>query len=237
MTPTHLTPERWSALRQAPDDALIAHLAEGCDHCDAFLATLPGVDGQTDRALLSLTPRTHVADELAWHRFRRRGAPRTLRLLAAAAALLLSVTGAVAVTTPWLGLKGDGPAIISLRAAAREAEGDPVHALTAGASVPERATLVFRVDSTVSGEGYLFLQRAGEAPQLVEVVHLNGGVQDLERGARGMLGVSLQGERGPLVVWLVASEEALSADDARAALTRGGDRRVAVSKFEVTVTP
>lgn len=242
MSARHLTAELWAALRHTPDDALLAHVAEGCEVCDAFLAGLPGVEGQLDRVLLSLTERAG-ADELAWHRFRRRSARRLSPVLAAAAVVVLSVAGALLVKAGAPGGDGssgdkgsDGPAVVSLRAAARDGEGGLV-ALVPGAAVSERQTLVFRVDSTVRGAGYLFAQRGGGAPQLLEPVQLNGGVQELERDGRGLLGLALQGERGVVVVWLVASEDPLSADEARAALEEGGAARVAVSKFEVTVTP
>lgn len=233
--PTHLTAERWAALRLARDESLVAHLAEGCDTCDAFLATLPGLDGHVDRHLLALKPRGD-ADELSWQRFRRRSARRTIPLLVAAAVALLSISGAVAVNGPWAGLKGgDGPAVIALSAAAREGDG-ALHAVETGASVSERATLVFRVDSTVRGRGFLLVQRAGQEPEVVEPVELDGGMQELTR-ERGFLGFSLHGERGAVVVYVVASEDELTPAEARAAIRHGGGSRVAVSRIEVTVTP
>ena len=38
----HLDAARWTALQATRDDALLEHLASGCEACDAFLAALPG---------------------------------------------------------------------------------------------------------------------------------------------------------------------------------------------------
>ena len=78
---SHLDAARWKALQEAPDEALLAHVAEGCEVCDAFLESLPGFDGEVDRALLALAPRAPSTDELSWARYRRQanGAPATRR--------------------------------------------------------------------------------------------------------------------------------------------------------------
>ena len=59
---SHLDAARWQALQEKPDEALLAHVQEGCEVCDAFLESLPGLDGEVDRALLSLVPRAPSTD-------------------------------------------------------------------------------------------------------------------------------------------------------------------------------
>ncbi|MFT3706236.1 MAG: hypothetical protein QM817_01090 [Archangium sp.] len=238
---THLDARTWSALQQAPEPALLAHVAEGCEQCDAFLASLPGFEGQLDAALLRACPSKRNDDsELAWARFRRLSRPRlaaNLVMVAAALFAVMMVGSALAWrSTHPFGLKGDGPATLDLRAAARATNGEVV-ALEPGASVRSTATLVFRVESTVAGQGQLFVQRGAAKPELLAQVRLDGGVQELDRGGDGLLGFSLQGEHGPVSVWLVASEEPLSTARALEAILSGGDRTIAVTKLQVDVTP
>jgi hypothetical protein len=238
---THLDATTWAALQAADDPALLAHVAEGCEQCDAFLATLPGFEGAVDASLLRVAP-TRVNDsELAWARFKRpprRIAWRSVGMAAAALLALSLVGGALAWrdgNASWLGLKGDGPASVELRAATRDVKGDLV-ALEPNASVRADSTLVFRVESTLAGPAQLFVQRGTRQPELVAAVKLEGGVQELDR-ADGLLGFSLEGERGPVVLWLVASEVPLSTSEALLAIRRGGDRTIGVGKLQVDVTP
>jgi hypothetical protein len=221
----HLDAARWRALQQKPDPALLAHLEEGCERCDEFLGTVPGyegLDGEVDRALLALTPRSASTDELAWARWRRRQrAPR--RALAAAAAMTALSAAAWAfwpapqpVTS---GLKGSGRAQLELRAALKSSEGS-LAPVDDGARVPASAALVFQVRSSFAGPARFFVQRGEAAPVELAQFQVVEGAQELE-AERGLLGFSLSGERGPLQLWLVACEFPFSSEDALRAIATG----------------
>ncbi len=232
----HLDPARWQALLVTPDPELLAHLEAGCDTCDDFLASLPGLDGEVDRALLAVAPRARSADELSWARFRRRHrAPRRLLIAAAAVAVLASVSWALFPTTePPSGLKGSGRPQLELRAA-REAPGGALTLVDDGAQVPANAALVFQVRSNFAGPARFFVQRGARAPVELAQLGLVEGAQELEAGDDGLLGFSLRGERGPLQLWLVASESPISAEAALAAIQTGAGEGVALGHVRVEV--
>ncbi len=240
----HLDATRWAALQATRDDALLAHLAEGCDECDAFLASLPGYDGEVDRALLSLAPRPPSTDALSFARFRRaqRQPARRVAFMAAAAAVVVLVAGALVLSRPaavdsqWTGLKGSSTAQLELRGALKSARG-ALTPIDDGAAVPSGAALVFQVRSTVAGPARLFIQRGGGTPVELTQLGLVQGAQELELGEDGLLGFSLAGEHGPVSVWLVASEAPTSAQTALEAIRLGGQDGIVVAKLRVDVTP
>jgi len=240
----HLDAARWAALQTKRDDALLAHLATGCDACDAFIAALPD-DGEVDRVLLSLAPRAPSTDELAWARFRRqdRRAPPPRKVVFAAAALVLLGVTALAFspsektdTPPYTGLKGSAHGELELRAALKSS-GGVLTPVDDGAAVPSRAALVFQVRSTVAGPARLFIQRGDATPVELTQLGLVQGAQELENGEDGLLGFSLSGERGPVSVWLVAAEAPTSVETALEAIRLGGENGVVVAKVRVDVTP
>jgi hypothetical protein len=243
----HLDTERWKALQLQRDEALLRHVAEGCDACDAFLEGLPGFDGEVDRALLSLTPRapSTAADLEAFKRLRRsQRKPRRLGLWAGAGMALAAALGAVVVsdslrpaTQPWTGEKGSAASTaLQVRAAIKSSRGT-LTPVDDGARVPQGSALVFQVRSTIAGPGQLFLQRGEALPVALTQVGLVQGAQELERGSEGLLGVSLQGEKGPVSVWLVAAEAPMSQERALEAIRTGGTAGVIVAKVRVDVTP
>lgn len=241
----HLDAARWAALQATRDDALLEHLASGCEACDAFLAALPGADGDIDRVLLSLAPRAPSTDELAWARFRRRQQQpaRRARVFAAAAALVALVAGGLlwraeppVPVDPWTGLKGSGQDALELRAAVKGARG-ALTPIDDGQAVSSAAALVFQVRSPMAGPARLFIQRGDGLPVELTQLGLVQGAQELERGDEGLLGFSLAGERGPVSVWLVAAEVPMSVDTALDAIKAGGDAGVVVAKLRVDVTP
>lgn len=239
----HLDAARWAALQTKRDDALLAHLATGCDECDAFIAALPD-DGEVDRALLSLAPRPPSTDELAWARFRRqdRRAPPSRKVVFAAAALVLLGVTALAFSpaekndVPYTGVKGGTHGELELRAALKSS-GGVLTPVDDGAAVPSRAALVFQVRSTVAGPARLFIQRGDATPVELTQLGLVQGAQELENGEDGLLGFSLSGERGPVSVWLVAAEAPTSVETALEAIRLGGENGVVVAKVRVDVTP
>lgn len=247
---SHLDAARWKALQQAPDAELLAHVAEGCEVCDEFLATLPGFDGEVDRALLALAPRPPSTDELSYARYRRASqkalaaapggaSPRLMRALAAAAVLLIAggawllIPHAASHPIP-SGLKGSGRVQLELRAALKAPEGT-LTPVTDGARVPAGAALVFQVRSGLAGPARLYVQRGLSAPVELAQLGLVEGAQELELGEDGLLGFSLRGERGPLQVWLVAAEGPTSAEEALSAIRSGGAEGLSVAHVRVDV--
>lgn len=243
----HLDAPRWKALQDRRDDALLAHVQEGCEVCDAFLESVAGLDGEVDRALLALAPRPPSTDELAWARLRRhrRARPWT-HFAAAAAALVLIGGGALALIPPeekpGTGLKGSANARLELRAALKSSNGT-LTAIVDGAEVSSADALVFQVRSGVAGPARLYVQRGAAEPVELAQLGLVEGAQELEwdganeSGEPGehLIGFSLSGERGPLTVWLVASETPSSAEAALAAIRVGGSEGLAVAQVRVNV--
>ena len=236
----HLDARTWAALQQADDPELRAHLAEGCDVCDAFLSTVPGLEARVDAALLSVGPARARASELTWAKFKRAGVFPPRRWLAAAAAVLL-VGAAVALgwprdpSTPE-GLKGAPRSQLSLRGAFEPREG-PLTFFDSGARVAASATVVVQAHSSVAGPARLFLQRGQGAPQELTSLEVTAGVQELARADHSLLGVALHDEAGPVTLWLVAGEQPFDAADALAAIA-GDDRRgLAVANLRVDVVP
>lgn len=241
---SHLDAARWQALQEKPDEALLAHVQEGCEVCDAFLASLPGLDGEVDRALLSLAPRAPSTDELSWARYRKQAASgqrartRLMRVLAAAA-VLLTAGGAWlfiprADSHPNTGLKGSGRAQLELRAALKAPAGT-LTPVSDGARVPAGAALVFQVRSGLAGPARLYVQRGSSEPVELAQLGLVEGAQELELGEDGLLGFSLRGEHGPLQLWLVAAEGPTSADEALSAIKAGGAEGLWVAHVRVDV--
>ena len=232
----HLDPARWQALLVTPEPELLAHLEAGCDLCDDFLASVPGLEGEVDRALFALAPRPPSTDELSWARFRRRHrAPRRLFIAAAALALLASASWALfPAAEPSSGIKGSGRAQLELRAALG-ASGGALTLVDDGAQVPASAALVFQVRSNFAGPARFFVQRGASAPVELAQLGLVEGAQELEASDDGLLGFSLRGERGPLQLWLVASESPLPAEAALAAIQSGASEGVALGHVRVEV--
>lgn len=242
----HLDAQRWKALQEKRDDALLAHLEQGCEVCDAYLESVAGLDGEVDRALLALAPRPPSTDELAWARLRRarRARPWT-HFAAAAAALVLIGAGAFALLPPeekpGTGLKGSAHARLELRAALK-ADNGTLTAIVDGARVSSAAALVFQVRSGVAGPARLYVQRGATGPVELAQLGLVEGAQELEwdgaesgEPGKHLIGLSLAGERGPLTVWLVASEGPSSAEAALAAIRAGGSEGLAVAQVRVDV--
>jgi len=252
----HLDAARWAALQREPDAELLAHLESGCDECDAFLATVasPALEGQVDALLLGLHAREPSRDELAWARFKKRGGTSRSRrvaavLMAVAAVAVLSVSavrlrdGLASDGGPGDGLKGsDATPTLVMRAGLQS--GSTVRALESGARVGS-GTLVFHVDSNVSGPARLFVQRGGAAPVELEQLGVTGGAQELLRdGPGGLLGFTLDGEHGTLTFWLVAADAPFTQRQALDAIAgvadtsgEGGAPALAVGKLEVDVFP
>ncbi|MDP1829424.1 MAG: hypothetical protein Q8L48_39525 [Archangium sp.] len=244
----HLDAQRWRALQEKRDPALLAHLEQGCEVCDAFLESVAGLEGEVDRALLALAPRPPSTDELAWARLRRHQRARPWRHYAAAAAVLVVLgAGAWAMLPPPdelkpTGLKGSAQARLELRAALKSSNGT-LTAIVDGAKVSSASALVFQVRSGVAGPARLYVQRGAAAPAELAQLGLVEGAQELEwdgadesgEPGKHLIGFSLAGERGPLTVWLVASEAPSSAEAALAAIRAGGGEGLAVAQVRVNV--
>jgi hypothetical protein len=223
---------------------LLAHLAEGCEACDAFLeGHLDDLDGAVDRLLLGLAPPPPAPlDELGWAKLRRRlpGRVAPSRRWAIGAGLAAAVTVALgaAVLGPhkpaWNGLKGSssGP---NLEVAAAVRHGDNAFVrLDDRARLGNDAVLVFRADSSVEGPARIYLQRGSTTPVEIGETEVRSGTHEI-RTDTGLLGVSLGGERGELTVWIVVGDGPFSNEAALQAIEARGTSDLATARVRVNV--
>jgi hypothetical protein len=233
------------------------HLAHPCEQCMEFLARTPGpglLDGQVDVLLLNLAPARREEpplDEVGYARVRRslRAPSPGWRKVAVGVALAAGLAGLVVLTqdrvplpgretAAWNGVKGVGQLALELSVVAREPSGQ-LRRMDPGATASEEEVLVLRYHATEAGGALLFQQREGTVPELLGQFPLQAGTHELE-GAQGLVGLSLEGESGPLTVWLVGfpSGQVLPADEVRDALTRGDMEALsalAVNRFDLLV--
>lgn len=227
------------------------HLARPCEQCETFLMEAEGpglLGGQVDWLLLSLAPARQPAavDDVAVARLRR-ALRRPLRpwLAAAAATALAAGVATLLVPSPgseprpaepWSGTKGVGTLGLELSVVARGPQGQ-LRRLDPGGSASEQEVVVLRYHATEAGEALLYQQRTGQPPELLGRFALSAGTHELE-GPQGLLGLSLQGESGPLSLWLVAfpSGQEPAQAQVRAALANPrGDEGLELERFDLQV--
>lgn len=243
----HLTTEKWKAMLADPDAhaALFDHVAAGCEICDATLATLSDdLDGQVDRALLSLQPQlqTQPLDDLSWARFRKqqRTAPRRtglmLGVVTAIAAALLAVVAVKPVPHEWNGLKGTalttGPSL-TLETALRQKDNTFLR-LDDGTHVSASSVMVFRATSSIEGPARVFLQRGNATPVEVGQTAVRAGTFDLQNDT-GLLGVTLENEVGDVSVWVVVGEGPFTQESAITAITSGNGNELGLARVRLHV--
>ncbi|WP_375772418.1 hypothetical protein NR798_16525 [Archangium gephyra] len=257
----HLDTEALRALDAGEPEAVAyfrEHLAHPCEACIDFLARTPGpglLDGRVDSVLLHLAPVRPEAprlDEVGYARVRRglRGpTPGPWRKVAAAMALAAGLAGLVVLTRAqvqpprgqkeaWNGEKGVGTLALETSMVAREPDGH-LRRVDPGTTASERDVLMLRYHATEAGEALLFQQRANAEPELLGRFLLQAGTHELE-GPQGLVGISLEGESGPLTFWLVGfpSGQVPAPEEVREALTRGDmqERSVlAINRFDLHV--
>lgn len=244
----HLDAASWKALREHPEtqERLLAHLADGCEVCDAFLSShLDELDGEVDRVLLSLAPPPAAPlDELGWMKLRRRlsGPVGPTRRWAVGVGLAAAVTVALGAVLlgprgpkmAWDGIKGSsrGP---NLQVAAAVKQGDNAFVrLDDGARLGKDAVLVFRADSSVEGPARIYLQRGSTTPVEIGETEVRFGAHEI-RTDTGLLGVSLGGEKGELSVWIVVGESPFSNESAIRAIEARGTVDLATARVMVNV--
>ncbi|WP_164020704.1 hypothetical protein [Pyxidicoccus trucidator] len=258
----HLNADAMSALARREPEAVAyfrEHLATACETCEEFLATHTGpdlLDGQVDALLLGLGPAAKQQaplDELGLARVRRglrQPRPEARRWGLIAGAIAASVLAVVlvprlreanpAVDTGWDGVKGPaGNIALELAVVARGADGS-LRRLDPESPVEGADVLLLRYHATEAGTALLFQQRAGQGPELLGRFPLEAGTHDLQ-GPQGLAGVSLEGEAGPVTLWLVGSagRHEPSPDAVREVLVGGStaweQHRLAVTRFDVNV--
>jgi hypothetical protein len=140
----------------------------------------------------------------------------------------------------WSGVKGPaGNIALELAVVARGADGG-LRRLDPESPVEDADVLLLRYHATEAGTALLFQQRAGQGPELLGRFPLEAGTHDLE-GPQGLAGVSLEGESGPVTLWLVgaAGNQEPAPDAVREVLVGGStaweQSRLAVTRFDVSV--
>jgi len=254
-TTTHLergTAKRLLAGELSAEEArrLAAHLDEACQRCEALLAEeADGLDGPVDEALLRLGPAAgRPGNDLEWARIRRQlGRRRRGWLVGAAAAAAVLLVAGVAVkldrrdTNPWDGLKGvaGAPVGARLRFTVVLAGAEPSLARGAsGLTVPEEASLLFRIEAGGPADLALFRLDGGEL--IWQGRATAAGPLDVEERGRPAA-YPLHGLRGRQRFALVAAPalgpEGIEA--ARAALAAGAEpprqQPISLDLVEVTV--
>ena len=202
-------------LKNPRDEAeLYAHLSEGCEECEAFLAQTGELDGLTDAVLLSQVKPAAAQDPRADETFRRihAGERPSRRWVVALAAMLLAVV-ALFLLRPRgdedRGLKGAPKLTVELQAVVKQADGALVR-VEAGHAVHAGGTLLIRYHASESGTAKLVLVRGGQREEL-GIVSLESGTHDLTREG-ALVGFSLEGEKGPLKVRVETVESAAELD-------------------------
>jgi hypothetical protein len=257
----HLDAEALRALTAGEPEAVAyfrEHLAHPCEPCMDFLAKTPGpglLDGQVDSLLLHLAPPAAEEprlDEVGYARVRRAMRPQGQgwRRAAVGMALAAGVAGLVVLTRvpegpggqqdkgAWDGTKGVSRLALEMSVVAR-GPGDSLRRMDPGTPASDDEVLVLRYHATEAGEALLFQQRGAAVPELLGRFPLQAGTHELE-GPQGLVGVSLEGESGPLTLWLVGfpSGQVPPPEEVREALTRGdtGERSaLAINRFDLHV--
>ena len=245
----HLDLASWKALRENPTahGELMAHLAEGCETCDLFLAThVDEFDGVVDKTLLALSgEREAPLDEVGWRKLRRRlsanTAPTRRWAMGAGLAAAITLTVGALYWAPhgpgprktWDGLKGAAGPNLEVAAALRKGDNAFVR-LDDGAHLTKSAVLVFQADSSLEGPARIYLQRGSSTPVEIGETALSSGKHEI-RTDTGLLGVSLEGERGDLSVWIVVGESPFSNEAAIHAIEARGTSELATARVKVNV--
>ncbi len=244
---SHLTETTLRELLQgaAPSREVLEHLETECEQCDALLAEHPAFDGEVDALLLrGVDTAGAPLDELGWRRLRSRlrGTSRWYWLAAplAAAAVLSVVFVRSSQSAPDLdaGEKGS-PAVIGLEltAAFQTADGR-FERVEPGGTVSANGALVFKATVSKPTRATLWVQRAHRPAERFGDLSLEPSNDYLESTPGKLLAFSLQGEEGPLTVWLVAPAGiSRSPEETLAALGHDATGVTAVAHLEVTVQP
>jgi hypothetical protein len=256
----HLDADALRALSAGEPEAVAhfgEHLAHPCETCMDFLAETPGpglLDGQVDALLLRLAPPPREEprlDEVGDARIRRALRAPSVRpwpRVAAALAMAAGLAGLVVLGQGWLrpprqradwdGVKGVSRLALELSVVAHR-PGDSLRRLDPGATTSGEDVLVLRYHATEAGEALLFQQRGDAAPELLGRFPLRAGTHQLE-GPQGLVGISLEGESGPLTLWMAGfpSGQVPPLDEVRQALPRGASRgreHLSIERFDFHV--
>jgi hypothetical protein len=138
----------------------------------------------------------------------------------------------------WDGVKGVSRLALEMSVVAR-GPGDSLRRMDPGTTASDEEVLVLRYHATEAGEALLFQQRGDAVPELLGRFPVQAGTHELQ-GPQGLVGVSLEGESGPLTLWLVGfpSGQMPPPEEVREALTRGDmgeGSMLAVNRFDLQV--
>jgi len=226
-----------------------AHLAQPCPECEAFLAEAPArlwwLEAEADR-LLHLHGSLHLSapDTSGFHAVRRAMRARRMRkALAASLAGALAVAAALVLfvavprpARPYAEVKGQELGLLELSAVTVSRAGATAP-VAPGAPARESDTLVLRYRAERSGPAFLLEAGADGKPRALGEFALSAGTHDLADSG-GVSGVSLEGERGEVCLWLVQSPGPLTAAKAVEAVEQGtAAPGMSVAGFTVRVVP
>ena len=135
------------------------------------------------------------------------------------------------------GIKGARPVALLLSAAAQLPDGRVVP-VSEGSVLPPEAVVLLRYEAQAAGQALLVTQAQGVAPRALGSFTLAPGGHDLTDADGELAGVSLEGERGPFTLALLAAVPGArlseSPEALRAALEgTAGTARVAALHVEV----
>ncbi|NOK18852.1 hypothetical protein [Corallococcus carmarthensis] len=237
----HLDVESSKQLERREPEAVryfAEHLSRPCEVCEAFLARedaspgeFPGLDALTDEALVEASGRPVREDAVGWARVRRnQGAPRRAWLTGGLGAMAAAVVLALLVR-PGAGgpgdvepssqrIKGTAPLALEVTAVARLPDGT-VRAVAEDAVVPPEAVVLLRYHASESADALLVREAPGVPPQVLGRHVLTPGTHDLRDG-EDLAGVSLEDERGPVTLVLVAWPQGVQGDAALEAVRVSG---------------
>ncbi|MBS2031866.1 MAG: hypothetical protein JST54_28475 [Deltaproteobacteria bacterium] len=240
----HLDEASYRALLAAPasmDAELREHLRAGCDVCSERVQALDGadaLDGAVDALLLANAKATPIRPGAVEKILTRVGAPRR-RWFApiAVGAALAAAVGFAIVLRPGPpvddGVKGAASLSVSASFAVVHPDGK-VERGVRGSAYPEDASLSLRVELPRALQVSVVRAGTGDAEVLLLNEPVEGGVHDLHHGGQ-LAGVALHGQVGTQHVAVVASERALTADEARAAARGEAISGAATAAFDVVV--
>jgi hypothetical protein len=229
------------------------HLSRPCAQCEQYLANAPAhlwwLEAEADRLLHihGALAMPASADAAGFRSVRRAMRARRMRkalaatlagavAIAAALLIVLAVPRGGAPGSQDLGIKGQASALLELSAVVVSRSGATSPVSPGGRAHPGD-TLVLRYRADQPGVAFLVEESPGGSPKVLGQFALSAGTHDLADSG-GVAGVSLEGERGDVHLWLVQSSGPMTAEGALDAVRQPAKvAGASVVGFTVRVAP